>query len=128
MNHREAFIKTKRYFGITGSRLHEVTGVSKNHISEFINYKRDVTTSVFDKLVLGMEELEPESKQYYTDQIREKESKASTLANIDSSILVKNMSNEQLSKLMFAIAAKLGNKSKNAGDVRSESDQLALTY
>jgi plasmid maintenance system antidote protein VapI len=128
MNHREAFIKTKLYFGITGSRLHEVTGVSKNHISEFINYKRDVTTSVFDKLVLGMEELEPESKQFYTDQIKEKESKASTLANIDPSILVRNMNNEQLSKLMFAIAAKMGNKSKDAGEGKSESDQLALTY
>jgi hypothetical protein len=128
MNHREAFITTKLYFGITGSRLHEVTGVSRNHISEFINYKRDVTTNVFDKLVLGMEEIEPESKQFYTDQIREKESRVYTLGSIDPSILVRNMNNEQLSKLMFAIAAKLGNKSKDVGGGQSESDQLALTY
>jgi hypothetical protein len=90
--------------------------------------KRAVSTDVLDRLVQAMEELEPESKQFYTDQIRGKESKASTLANIDPSILVRNMNNEQLSKLMFAIAAKLGNKSKDAGDGQPESDQLALTY
>lgn len=126
--HREAFKKTKNYFRITGKELHKQTGVSENHISEFLRGKRAVSTDILDRLVQAMEELEPESKQFYTDQIREKESKASTLANIDPSILVRNMNNEQLSKLMFAIAAKMGNKSKDAGEGKSESDQLALTY
>ena len=126
--HREAFKKTKNYFRITGKELHKQTGVSENHISEFLLGKRAVSTDVLDRLVQAMEELEPESKQFYTDQIREKESKASTLANIDPSILVRNMNNEQLSKLMFAIAAKMGNKSKDGGEGKSESDRLALTY
>lgn len=120
MNHREAFIKTKRYFGITGLKLHEVTGVSRNHISEFINYKRDVTTSVFDRLIAGMEELEPGALQFYTDEVRGKKSKV-TVANPKA--LVDAMDNKQMSELMFAIAAKMGNKT----DKQFEKEQLAVS-
>lgn len=103
MNHREAFIKTKRYFGITGSRLHEVTGISTSHISEFLNYRRDVTTSVFDRLISGMEELEPGALQFYTEEIRGKKFRFS---NNSLNALIDSMDNEQISELMLTIAAK----------------------
>lgn len=115
--HREAFIKTKRCFGITGKKLSEATGVSENHISEFINlkkdgsaYKRDVTTSVLDRLVAGMDEIEPGALQFYTDEVRGKKVNV-TVAN--PTALVEAMDNDQISKLMFAIAAKMGNKASN---------------
>ena len=121
MNHREAFIKTKRYFGITGLKLHEVTGVSRNHISEFINYKRDVTTTVFDRLIAGMEEIEPGALQFYTDEVRGKKPNV-TVAN--PTALIDAMDNEEISKLMFAIAAKMGNRA----DTQLEDEQLAVSY
>jgi transcriptional regulator with XRE-family HTH domain len=130
--HREAFKKTKSYFGITGKQLHQHTGVSENHISEFLRGKRAVSSDVLDRLVEAMEELEPGSKQFYSDEIKGKKSKVAIGANIDPSILVEDMNNEQLSKLMFAIAAKLGSKSKDLSreqqSENEQNDQLALTY
>lgn len=110
MTHREAFIKTKRYFGISGSELHRVTGVSRNHISEFINRKRDITSDLLDRLVVGMDELEPGALQFYTDEIRGRDHQVIVSNPI---ALVDAMDNKQLSELMFAIAAKMGDKTSN---------------
>jgi plasmid maintenance system antidote protein VapI len=51
--HREAFKKTKNYFSITGKQLHQQTGVSENHISEFLRGKRAVSTDVLDRLAVS---------------------------------------------------------------------------
>lgn len=118
--HREAFIRTQSYYRITGTALHEITGISRNHISEYINNKRDMRTESLDRLVQAMEELEPGALQFYTDELRERKSKV-TVTNPKA--LVDAMDNKQMSELMFAIAARLGNK-KNSKQV-NKSDQLA---
>jgi predicted transcriptional regulator len=120
MSHREAFIETKNYFGITGSDLHRVTGVSKSHLSEFINRKRDITTDLLDRLITGMEELEPGALQFYTDELRGRDYKV--IAS-NPKALVDAMDNEQLSELMFAIAAKMGSKTSN----QAENKQLVIS-
>ena len=118
--HREAFIRTQSYYRITGKALHEITGISRNHISEFINNKRDMRTESLDRLVKAMDELEPGALQFYTDEMTGRKSKV-TVANPKA--LVDAMDNKQLSELMFAIAAKMGNK-KNSKQV-NKSDQFA---
>ncbi|MEO1671529.1 MAG: hypothetical protein AAFR77_12205 [Cyanobacteria bacterium J06631_2] len=121
MNHREAFCKTKRYFGITGSALHRQTGVSNNHISEFIRGKGKISTDVLDRLVKGMIELEPEALPFYINALAGKKANGSVTS---PKALVDKMDNEQMSELMFAIAAKMGSKSKN----QLKNEQLALSH
>ncbi|MGK7916120.1 MAG: hypothetical protein AB4038_11360 [Prochloraceae cyanobacterium] len=120
MDHREAFCKTKRYFGITGSALHRQTGVANNHISEFIRGKGKVSTDILDRLVQGMIELEPEALQFYVSELAGKKINHS-VAN--PTALVDAMDNKQISELMFAIAAKMGNKA----DKQLEEEQLAVS-
>lgn len=118
--HREAFIRTQRYFRISGISLHELTGVSRNHISEFINNKRDMRTASLDKLVKAMEKLEPGALQFYTDELRGERSRRT----FNPMAFVEAMDDEDVSKLMFAIAAKMGNKS----DIQLKNKQLTATY
>ena len=120
MNHREAFKKTKSYYGITGSELHKVTGVSQNHISEFINDKSKVSTEILDSLVDGMEELASGAKLFYIQELMGKDIKL----NCDPKILVDSMDDQDISDLMFAIAAKMGSKA----DSQVENDRLAVSY
>ena len=101
LNHREAFIKTRTYFGVKGNKLHEITGVSANHISEYSRGKRDVSTAILDKLLEGMENLAPGSKRYYCQLLYGKKS-------ISPEEMVEHMDAEELSHLMMAIAAKVG--------------------
>ena len=119
--HREAFIRTQSYYRITGKALHEITGISRNHISEFINNKRDMRTDSLDRLVLAMDELEPGAMQFYTDELRGKKSKVTI---VNPKALVDKMDNKQMSELMFAIAAKMGNKA----DKQPENEQLAVSH
>ena len=134
ISHREAFIRTKRYFGIQGSKLSRHTGIDQNRISEFINlkkdgsgeYKRDLASSVLDTLVQGMEELEPGAKLFYIQELAGKGIKLAC----DPKILVRSMNDEEVSDLMFAIAEKMGSKEKDSqGMIGNEKqEQLAVSH
>ncbi len=107
LNHRQAFVKTRNYFGIKGNKLHQITGVSENHISEFTRGKRDVSSKILDQLIEGMEQLKPGAKRYYCNCLFGK--------NIDSPVqivspeeIVSLMDADELSQLMLAVAARLG--------------------
>lgn len=78
-------------------------------------------TESLDRLVQAMDELEPGALQFYTDELRGKKSEV-TLVNPKA--LVDKMDNEQMSELMFAIAAKMGSKSKN----KLKNEQLAVSH
>ncbi len=127
ISHREAFIRTKRYFGIKGSDLSRHTGIDQNRISEFINqkkdgsgeYKRDLSSAVLDRLVEGMDELETGAKLFYIQELMGKGAKIS----FNPVTLVDSLDNKQISELMFAIAAKMGNKA----DKQLEEEQLAVS-
>ena len=118
--HRKAFIRTQSYYRITGKALHEITGISRNHISEFINNKRDMRTDSLDRLIQAMDELEPGALQFYTDELRGRKTK---IAVANPKALVDAMDNQQISELMFAIAAKMGNKT----DKQLKKEQLAVS-
>ena len=127
ISHREAFIRTKRYFGIKGSDLSRHTGIDQNRISEFINlkkdgsgYKRDLSSSVLDRLVEGMDELSEGAKLFYVQELIGK----GTRINFSPATLVDSFDDKQISELMFAIAARMGSKADN----QHEDEQLALSY
>lgn len=115
LNHRQAFLKTKTYYGIKGSKLCEISGVSAKHISEYSNCKRDVSSEILDKLIQGMENLEPGAKRYYCQLLYGKRS-------FSPEEIVKSMDNEELSELMMAIAAKVG-----SGNVRNADSHLLVS-
>ena len=122
MNHREAFKKTKRYYGITGTKLHKQTGVSQNHISEFINGKSKISTEILDSLVNGMEELEPGSKLFYVQELLGKKLQTFTASPEE---LINSMNNQQMSECMFAIARRMGGNKQSR---YTEEEELAITY
>ena len=125
ISHREAFIHTKRYFGITGAALSRQTGIDHNRISEFINlkkdgsgqYKRDLSSSVLDRLVEGMDEIEAGAKLFYLQELAGKGTKIS----FNPVTLVNSLDNKQISELMFAIAARMGKTNS-----QPENKQLAV--
>jgi transcriptional regulator with XRE-family HTH domain len=56
---REVFRKIKQSRGVTGKAISELTGISQNHISEYINGKRDVTSETLWRMIEAMEQLSP---------------------------------------------------------------------
>ena len=56
---REFFIEVKRHHGVTGKALSDRTGISQNHISEYIRGKRKVTDEVLWRMIEAMDELSP---------------------------------------------------------------------
>lgn len=115
LNHRQAFIDTKTYYGIKGNALSEASGVSAKHISEYSNRKRDVSSEVLDKLIEGMDNLEPGAKRRYCQLLYGKRS-------VSPEEIVEGMDNEELSSLMMAIAAKVG-----SGNVRAADSHLMVS-
>ena len=115
LNHRQAFVDTKTYYGIKGNALSRASEVSAKHISEYSTGKRDVSSAVLDKLIQGMENLEPGAKRYYCQLLYGKKS-------LSPEEVVENMDNEELSSLMMAIAAKVG-----SGNVRTADSHLLVS-
>lgn len=72
-----SFDKTLRYHRITGKALHERTGVSENHISEF-RKGGNVSAAIMAKLLEGMEELAPGSKLHFCLLLAGEDPKQST--------------------------------------------------
>ena len=56
---RQYFKKVKTERHITGKALSQVTGISENHISEYLNGKRDVTSDKLWEMMEGLERLSP---------------------------------------------------------------------
>lgn len=66
-----SFDATIKRYRINARELSKLTGVSGNHISEFKNGKRDVSSAVLLRLLDGMNELSPGAKQYFWQLVSE---------------------------------------------------------
>lgn len=66
---REIFKKVKANSGVTGKAISQHTGISENHISEYLRGKRDVTSATLDRMIDAMDELSPGAKKYFGDSI-----------------------------------------------------------
>ncbi len=60
---RQYFKNVKTERRITGKSLSQVTGISENHISEYLNGKRDVTSDKLWEMMEGMDKLSPGAKE-----------------------------------------------------------------
>lgn len=64
-----AFDKTLKRFAIKGSDLGRTSGVTSAVISDFRKGKANPTTAVVEKLIEGMEELQPGAWQYFYSEL-----------------------------------------------------------
>ena len=75
------FDATVRFYRISAKQLSQLSGVSENHISEFRRGKRDISTTVLSKLVSGMDQLAPGSRQQFFQSICEHNHTSSSFAH-----------------------------------------------
>jgi transcriptional regulator with XRE-family HTH domain len=66
---REIFKEVKKCRRITGKAISQITGISANHISEYINGKRDVTGDTLWRMIEAMEELSPGARCQFGREI-----------------------------------------------------------
>lgn len=88
---REKFIEVQESRRITGKAISEISGVSTNHIAQFRKGNRDVTSETLWQLIQAMEKISPGAKLEFCQR----------LAGED---FFSEIGNEQLSKILFAIA------------------------
>ena len=123
------FKQTMDHYGIKGSELAEAMGCSRNNISEIRTGKTKPQIDRFWELIETIEQLAPGAKCYFSNLISENNTTfllKDKVNSIDTNELVAAMNDEQLSKLMFAVAARLGNKKNNKQiDKREELAAIA---
>lgn len=66
---REFFGEVKRHHGITGKAISELSGISQNHISEYINGKRDVTSETLWRMIEAMDKISPGARKDFALKI-----------------------------------------------------------
>ena len=140
------FQQTMEQYKITGKKLSQVSGVSENHISDFrrSRNKKGVSTMILWKLMEGMEEIAPGSRQYFCNLMARVEPKqyhvnqssfscgdiisvleADELAqvltdNIDKVIkAIPHLNNEEQADIMSALAQCLRNDENNKLDIQT---------
>jgi len=96
-----AFRKVKQWHGVTGKTLYERTGISQNHISEYINGKRDIGTKKLSLLVEALDEESPGAKRDFLKLVGGDNSEHVV---ISPECLVKKMSQSEKARLLIALA------------------------
>ena len=117
------FKQTMDHYGIKGSELAEAMGCSRNNISEIRTGKTKPPIDRFWELIETMDKLAPGAKRYFSNLMGGNNPTClpkDTINSIDTGELVAAMNDEQLSKLMFAVAVRLGNKKNNKQIARRE--------
>lgn len=66
---RNFFKQTRQHYGITGKAISELTGISQNHISEYQNGKRDVTSDTLWRMIEAMDNIAPGSRKHFGNLI-----------------------------------------------------------
>ncbi len=110
------FKQTMDHYGIKGSELAEAMGCSRNNISEIRTGKTKPQIDRFWELIETMDKLAPGAKRYFSNLIDGNNTTfllKDRVDSLDTAELVAAMDDEQLSKLMFAVAVRLGNKKNN---------------
>ena len=116
---REIFKQVKKSHGITGKAISQATGISQNHISEYIRGKRNVTDETLWRMIEAMDEMSPGVKKQF----------GSLLIGVSSSPspnpqeLVNNMDTQQLSDVVFAIADKLRRSCIDTSSQNTDADR-----
>lgn len=106
------FRQTMDHFGIKGSELAEAMGCSRNNISEIRQGKTKPHIDRFWEIIETMDSLSPGAKSYFSNLIAadQKNSGENVYQALDLEKLIAVMNDEQLSRLMLAVAARLGSQ------------------
>jgi transcriptional regulator with XRE-family HTH domain len=98
-----SFDATIRFYRISAKELSKLTGVSENHISEFRRGKRDVSTTVLSKLLDGVDNLAPGSRQHFFKLVSNQKQAPSSFRQSLVEI-IQNADEDELLDAMGAIA------------------------
>lgn len=121
----EYFKQTMDRFGVEGTKLSKHFGCGRGYISDIRTGKCNPPSARLWELVISLDELAPGAKHYFGNLIAENYERVSPedlAVSIEPEELVALMSNEQLSKLMLAIANRIGDMDKKL----KKDDQLLL--
>jgi hypothetical protein len=104
----ELFDITMRRYGIQAKALSSLSGVSQNHISEFRSgkLKTGVTTDCLWRLISGMDELSPGSRQYFCDLLAGKKKPSQGFAE-DLESLIEAADESELESAMIQIVRRM---------------------
>ena len=120
------FKQTMDYYGVKGTELSNAFGCGRGYISDIRMGKCNPPIDRFWELIETLDKLAPGAKRHFGNLIAENNADfflEDLVKNIDPADLIRVMDDRQLSKLMFAVAARLGNK-KNSKQKINKSDQL----
>lgn len=120
------FKQTMDYYGVKGTELSDAFGCGRGYISDIRNGKCNPPIDRFWELIETLDKLAPGAKKYFGNSIAQNNADffiEDLVNSIDPADLIRAMDDGQLSKLMFAVAARLGNKKYNKQT--NKNDQLA---
>lgn len=109
---RESFKQVKQQRGVTGKAIYELTGISQNHISEYLRGKRDVTSETLSRMINAMEQVSPGAKQDFARLVADGLAAGSRLHPEDIILIEPEevaslMNPDQKARWLMAIAATL---------------------
>ena len=110
------FKQTMDHFGVKGTRLAEEFGCGQSYISDIRRGKTNPPINRFWQIIEAMEKLAPGTRRYFGNLVAGNDTDyflEAVAQSIEPAELVELMSNEQLAKLMFAVAARLGKQLQN---------------
>ena len=110
------FKQTMDHFKIKGIDLAKALNCGPGYISDIRMGKTNPPTNRLWELIETIEKLAPGARRYFGNLVAGNDTAyflEGIAQNIEPSEMVELMSDEQLSKFMFALAARLGEKSKN---------------
>ncbi len=121
----EYFKQTMDHFGVKGTRLAKELGCGQAYISDIRRGKTNPPINRFWQILETMEKLAPGAKRYFGNLVAGNDSDyflEAVAQSIEPAEMVELMSNDQLAKLMFAIANRIENMNKSV----KKDDELML--
>ncbi len=128
----EYFKQTMDHFGVKGTRLAKELGCGQAYISDIRRGKTNPPINRFWQILETMEKLAPGARRYFGNLVAGNDTTyfvEEIIDNVEAAEMVKLMSNLQLSKFMFALAAELGKSKlgKQANKKNSEQTETEQT-
>ena len=123
------FKQTMDHFGVKGTRLAEEFGCGQSYISDIRRGKTNPPINRFWQIIETMEKLAPGAKRYFGNLVAGNDTTyflESVAQTIEPAEMVELMGNLQLSKFLFALAAKLGKQQQNKKNTEQTEEDLML--
>ena len=123
------FKQTMDHFGIKGTELSKEFGCGRGYISDVRTGRCNPPIDRFWQILETMEKLAPGARRYFGNLVAENDTDyflEAVAQSIEPADLVELMSNEQLAKLMFAVAARLGKQLQNKNNTETQEDLMLI--